>query len=163
MSVPPPITKLFTRHTLYRALLFLCALTGFGQMPIYKRYYLADIPGFGWLADFYVTRFVHYLGAALLLGLLAYTVADYLMRRRSIGSPSWSAWVRSALLATIVTSGIFFVAKNLAGAYFPPTAIIVGNLLHLGAVMGLLAVSSYCLLFGKGWTSDPGIHKPKRV
>ena len=52
--------------------IFVMALTGFGQMPIYKRYYMSDIPGFGWLADFYITRYVHYLGAAMLLALLSY-------------------------------------------------------------------------------------------
>jgi uncharacterized membrane protein len=146
-----PIAKIFNQGYLYRFILFLCALTGFGQMPIYKRYYMADIPGFGWLADFYVTRLVHYVGAALLLGLLAFALTDYLLRRRTLGAPTWSALARGALLAVIVLSGLFFVAKNLAGAYYPPAAVIVGNLIHLGAVMGLLALSLYCLLFRKGW------------
>jgi hypothetical protein len=153
MSTSPasPIAKIFKQGHLYRFLLLLCALTGFGQMPIYKRYYMADIPGFGWLADFYVTRLVHYVGAALLLGLLAYALTDYLLRKRSIGTLSWSAVARGALLAVIILSGLFFVAKNLAGAYYPPAAIIAGNLIHLGAVMGLLALSLYCLLFRKLW------------
>jgi hypothetical protein len=147
------VTRIFNQRYFYRLILFICALTGFGQMPIYKRYYMADIPGFGWLADFYVTRLVHYAGAALLLGLLAYALADYLLRRRRLCAPSWSAIARGALLTVIVVSGIFFVAKNLAGAYYPPALIIAGNLIHLGAVMGLLALSLYCLLFRKGWLS----------
>lgn len=151
MASTSPVSKVVNQRYLYRFLLFLCALTGFGQMPIYKRYYMADIPGFGWLADFYVTRYVHYLGAVLLLGLLAYALVDYLLRRRALGAPSWSALVRGALLAVIVLSGLFFVAKNLAGAYFPPAAIIAGNLIHLCAVMGLLGVSLFCLLFRKRW------------
>jgi hypothetical protein len=151
MSSPSPVARIFKARYFYRFLIFLCALTGFGQMPIYKRYYMADIPGFSWLADYYATRFVHYVGAALLLGLLAYTLADYLLRRREIGAPSWSALARGALLAVIVISGLFFLAKNLAGAYYPPAAIIAGNLIHLSAVMGLLALSLYCLLFKKGW------------
>jgi hypothetical protein len=68
-----------------------------------------------------------------------------------MGAPSWSALARGALLAVIALSGLFFVAKNLAGAYYPATAIIAGNLIHLSAVMGLLALSLYCLLFKKGW------------
>ncbi len=35
--------------------LFFSALTGFAQMPIFKRYYVADLPGLGWLAEYYVT------------------------------------------------------------------------------------------------------------
>jgi hypothetical protein len=151
MSSPFPIAKLFRQRNLYRLLLFLCALTGFGQMPIYKRYYMSEIPGFGWLADFYTTRYIHYLAAALLLGLLAYALVDYLLRRRALGAPTWSARARAVLLGVIVVSGLFFVAKNMAGAYYPEAAIIAGDLIHLGAVMGLLALSLYCLLFRKGW------------
>ena len=33
---------------LYPFTLILMGVTGFGQMPIFKRYYLADLPGFGW-------------------------------------------------------------------------------------------------------------------
>jgi hypothetical protein len=32
----------------YILTLFAMALTGFGQMPIFKRYYISDIPGMGW-------------------------------------------------------------------------------------------------------------------
>ena len=152
MSSPSLAAKVFRQRYIYRFLLFLCALTGFGQMPIYKRYYLADIPGFGWLADFYITRYVHYLGAILLLGLLAFALVDYLLKRRAQGPLNWSALVRAFILTVIVLSGLFFVSKNLAGAYYPPTAIIAGNLIHLIAVMGLLAFSLYCLVFKKGWT-----------
>jgi cell division protein FtsW (lipid II flippase) len=63
--------------------IFLMALTGFGQMPIYKRYYMSDIPGFGWLANFYTTRYAHYLGAALLLALLFFFLFDYFFLRRN--------------------------------------------------------------------------------
>ena len=31
--------------------LFFSALSGFAQMHIFKRYYIADLPGFGWLAE----------------------------------------------------------------------------------------------------------------
>ena len=33
----------------YLTTVFFLTLTGFGQMPIFKRYYIADIPGLGWL------------------------------------------------------------------------------------------------------------------
>ena len=59
-------------RTGYIMLVFMMALTGFGQMPIFKRYYIADIPGLGWLAAYWVTHYIHYLGAALLLGIGAY-------------------------------------------------------------------------------------------
>ena len=63
----------------FSALLFMATLTGFGQMPIFKRYYIADIPGLGWLAQFYVTHFLHYLFGTLILSLLSYVVADWIL------------------------------------------------------------------------------------
>ena len=68
--------------SLYILTLFVMALTGFGQMPIYNRYYLSDIPGFGWLADFYVTRNIHYLGAVILLALIFYGLSDFFFSRK---------------------------------------------------------------------------------
>ncbi len=132
--------------------IFMMALTGFGQMPIYKRYYMSDIPGLGWLADFYITRNVHYLGAAVLLALLSYFLFDYffLQRRRLKISPTER--LRIAILAGIVITGILFVVKNFPVHYFSHEIIIVLNLCHLGFVMAFLFVSLYCLIFKKRWT-----------
>ena len=140
-----------TRY-LFLISIFMMALTGFGQMPIYKRYYMSDIPGLGWLADFYITRNVHYLGAAVLLALLSYFLFDYffLQRRRLKISPTGR--LRIALLAGIVITGILFVVKNFPVHYFSHETIIVLNLCHLGFVMAFLFVSLYCLVFKKRWT-----------
>ena len=59
------------RYTYIITVLFL-VLSGFGQMPIFKRYYIADIPGLGWLAQFDVTHYIHYLFAIILIGLTSY-------------------------------------------------------------------------------------------
>ncbi|MDJ0667751.1 MAG: hypothetical protein QNJ61_10750, partial [Desulfobacterales bacterium] len=56
-------------RAIYLTLLVFMGLSGFGQMPIFKRYYIADLPGLGWLAQFYTTHYIHYLGAILLLGI----------------------------------------------------------------------------------------------
>ena len=39
--------------------------TGFGQMPIYKRYMLDQVPGFGWASDFFLNFQIHMLAAAV--------------------------------------------------------------------------------------------------
>ena len=54
---------------IYLMTVFFLILSGFGQMPIFRRYYIADIPGLGWLAQFYLTHYIHYLGAILILAL----------------------------------------------------------------------------------------------
>ena len=138
---------------LYLISIFLMALTGFGQMPIYKRYYMSDIPGLGWLANFYTTRNVHYLGAALLLGLLSYFLFDYFFLRRKNLKITMTGYLRIALLSGIVVTGVLFVVKNFPVHYFLHELIIALNLTHLGFVMAFLLVGLYCLIFKKRWTT----------
>ncbi len=52
---------------IYGIILFFITLSGFAQMPIFERYHISNIPGFGWLADFYVTHLVHYAFATVLI------------------------------------------------------------------------------------------------
>ena len=129
------------------------ALSGFGQMPIFKRYYIADIPGLGWLAEFFITHYIHYLAAILFLAFTFYMIVDYLLLQRKFRQITASGVVRSALLGGILTSGTFLVIRNLAGSNLPSGFIIFLNLCHLGLVMAFLIVSLYCLVSKKQWTT----------
>ena len=150
-NAPFPVTDSVVRF-IYMLNIFFLALTGFGQMPIYKRYYMSDIPGFGWLANFMTTRYVHYLAAVLLLALLAYIVLDYLVLKRKNRKISTTGYVRIALLMGIVLTGMLFVIKNFSLYLFSPNVIIFLNLCHLGFVMAFLLVSLFCAVFKKKWT-----------
>lgn len=150
-TAPVPVTDSVVRF-IYLFNIFFLALTGFGQMPIYKRYYMSDIPGFSWLANFMTTRYVHYLAAVLLLTLLAYIVLDFLVLKRKYRKITATGYVRIALLSGIVLTGILFVIKNFPLYLFSPNVIIFLNLCHLGFVMAFLVVSLYCALFKKKWT-----------
>jgi small-conductance mechanosensitive channel len=138
----------------YLLTVFFLTLTGFGQMPIFKRYYIADIPGLGWLAEFFITHYIHYLGAILFLGFTAYIIIDYLLSKRKSRQMTATGYVRSALLAGILTSGIFLVIRNLSGSNLSTGFIIFLDLCHLGLVMAFLFVSLYCLMFKKQWTRN---------
>ena len=61
---------------IYSITIFFLALTGFGQMPIYKRYYIADIPYLEWLGKFDITNAVHYISAIVLITIIFYVVFD---------------------------------------------------------------------------------------
>ena len=139
---------------IYLATAFILVLTGFGQMPIFKRYYIADVPGLGWLAEFFVTHYIHYLGAIVLLALAAYMIADYLMSRRNSWNMTASGYVRIALLTGILVSGALLVIRNLTGSNLTAGFIIFLDLTHLGLVMAFLFVSLYCLIFKKHWTTE---------
>ncbi|MCP4020290.1 MAG: hypothetical protein GY729_00480, partial [Desulfobacteraceae bacterium] len=71
MSRSDNIRKIF-----YFITIFFITLTGFAQMPIFKRYYIADIPGLGWLAKFYVNHSLHYIFAAILIAFTTYMFFD---------------------------------------------------------------------------------------
>ena len=137
---------------LYILTLFVMALTGFGQMPIYNRYYLSDIPGLGWLANFYVTRNIHYLGAAMLLALIFYGLFDFLFSGKRHLSLSKSGLLRAALLAGIVVSGALIVVKNFPHVYFSDGFIIGLDLFHIAAVMIFLLTNLVCLIGRMRWT-----------
>ena len=146
------VFKRFMRPV-YLVTLFFLALTGFGQMPVFKRYYIADIPGLAWLGEFMVTHYIHYLAAILFLGLVGYWTVDYLLSKRKNLQVTTAGYVRGALLAGILVSGIFLVIRNLAVFHFPPPFIIFLDLSHLGFMMAFLFVSLYCLIFKKQWTT----------
>lgn len=136
---------------LYLVLLFIMGLTGFGQMPIFKRYYIADIPGLGWLADFYATHTIHYIGASALLMLFIYATAVYfgLMKARYRLTPA--AHVRIALLASLVITGIFRVFKNLPDISFSPLFTMVIDIAHLVFMMGLMLFGVSFMVLKKQW------------
>ena len=137
----------------YLIAVFFLTLSGFGQMPIFKRYYIADIPGLGWLAEFFITHYIHYLVAILFLAFTSYMIIDYLLSKRKSRRVTITGYVRSALLAGILASGIFLVIRNLAGSNLSSDFIIFLDLCHLGLVMAFLFVSLVCLIYKKQWTT----------
>ena len=139
---------------IYLFLLVLMGLTGFAQMPIFKRYYIADIPGLGWLAQFYVTHAMHYIGAILLLFLIFYVIGIYFGRIRRQFHLTVSAYVRIALLAAIVTTGIFRVLKNLPEVVFSPGFTMLIDISHLGFMMLLMICGLVFIIFRRGWLTE---------
>jgi hypothetical protein len=138
----------------YLITVFFLVLTGFGQMPIFKRYYIADIPGFGWLAQFYMTHYLHYLAAILILALVTYWIIDYLILQKKRMRLTASGYARSAILAGIIVSGLLLVVRNLEGNGFGSGFIIFLDLAHLGLVLTFLIVATYCFVRKKRWATQ---------
>jgi hypothetical protein len=145
----------FTEHKLIRRVyiftLFMMALTGFGQMPIFKRYYIADIPGLAWLADFYFTHYLHYIGAIALFTIFAYCITGYFISGRRTFSLSWSAYLRIILLSAITLTGIVRVLKNLPDMVFSPSFTMFIDISHLGFMMLFILASTVFLFMKTGW------------
>ncbi|MFH1139882.1 MAG: FeS-binding protein [Pseudomonadota bacterium] len=127
----------------YLAVVATLFFSGFGQMPLFKRYYLADIPGMAWSADFYITHVMHYLGAVFLLVILAYVPAA----RGDLGAGDKSrVRARAVVLGLLVLSGAVLVLKNLPGWDLPPALIVAANLAHIAGAMLFLVVGLYFVL-----------------
>ena len=132
----------------------LTAFTGFGQMPIFKRYYISDIPGMAWSADFYATHFLHYLGATVLLGLFAYFILDYILSGKKHFRLTPSAYLRIIFMAGIVATGILRVLKNLPDVLFSPAFTVFIDISHLGFAMAYLFTALVLLLMKRGWVRE---------
>ena len=130
-------------RTLFRINMLFLALSGVGHMPIFKRYYIADIPGFGWLAQFHITFAVHTITAALFLAMVSWVVTSwYLTAPKARLTPS--ARVKVAFYVTLIASGGILVIKNFKGVYLPGPAITATDLVHLIATfaLGITALSA---------------------
>lgn len=111
----------------FRLTVFALAFTGFAQMPIFSRYYLADVPGFAWTADYYFNHVAHYILAIVLLAILGWRLPRILRRQ------SWSAMDVTVGLCWIgiVLTGIVRVMKNQPESYFSPTLVMWVDWGHL--------------------------------
>ena len=67
------------RKYIYGITFFFLVLTGFGQMPVYKRYYISDIPGLDWLSQFYITHVMHYIASFVLIALAVYIFISFIL------------------------------------------------------------------------------------
>ena len=120
---------------LYRLFIGALGLTGMSQLPIFKRYYLADIPGLGWLDDFILTHQLHYLLAIPFLLLVGWRVGWWLVMHRPRLAPGRmaGAWI----MAILIISGMLRVIKNLPALTLDANTIIALELVHLFAAMAL--------------------------
>lgn len=69
-------------HWLTAASIFSLIITGFGQMPVYKRYNVVKIPGAEWLGDYSITLILHYIGAIVLIFIVIYHIFFHLLQKQ---------------------------------------------------------------------------------
>ncbi len=134
------------------------AVSGMAQMPIFKRYYIADVPGLGWTADFFFTHTLHYVAAAVLLALAGAWTARAL--GGAAGRPSPSGLARIALLAVVVLTGLVRVAKNMHGVWLAPDLVMLVDWTHLGAAMGFGLAALWARLRGREPYARTGAGRP---
>jgi hypothetical protein len=138
--------------TLYTLAVAAAAFTGFGNMPLWGRYYVSDIPGLGWSGDFIVNVNIHILAGSLLLGIGVYQLTGRLVTDdHRHGTLTLSGSLRGLLMALTLATGILMVVKNLPGIHFSLTTLLVFNFAHLGAAVLFILASLVALIFSQSW------------
>ncbi len=136
---------------IYIPTLCVMGLSGIAQMPIFKRYYIADIPGLGWLADFYFTHYLHYIGAIVLFGIFGYCVTAYFMADRHAFRLTASAYIRMVFLSGILVTGIGRVLKNLPDVFFSAYFTKFIDIAHLVFMMLFVSAALVFFIMKTGW------------
>jgi vacuolar-type H+-ATPase subunit I/STV1 len=141
-------------RTLYVVSALVLVVTGFGQMPIYKRYYVSSLPGLHWLADFYVTHWLHYLSAAVLMGLVVYTLVIFFFAYNRTKKISISGFVRGLIILCLIVTGILLVINNLPGSIFSQGAIIFLDIAHMALAMLFLFAGLVAIIRKSPWVVE---------
>ncbi|MBF0111361.1 MAG: hypothetical protein HQK74_01340 [Desulfamplus sp.] len=148
-----PHEKLITY--IYTTIFLFLTITGFAQMPIFKRYHIADIPGLGWLAEFYTTHAMHYIFGAVLIGLVAYLLVEQIAAGKHEKRLTKSGYTKGVMLIGLIVTGGLMVFKNLSGNPYSPIIVSILDLTHLAFCMALLFYSTFTLITKKGWVRYP--------
>jgi len=135
--MPDPLFPRWQKRLLLLAALGL-ALTGMGQMPIFSRYYIADLPGLHWLGDFQITAALHLALAAVLLFVLGMFAAGWLGAGRGRPRLTAAGRQRVVLYAALALTGVVRVLQNGSMPLVGPLHVRYLDWTHLGLAMGLL-------------------------
>ena len=108
--------KITLSFLIYGITLFFITLSGFALMPIFERYHISNITGFGWLADFYITHLVHYGFAIILIAWSIYAMVNALVLKMKLDGRTL---ISAFLLAGLIITGSLMVIKNFSGTPFP--------------------------------------------
>jgi len=116
--------------------IFLLFFSGFGQMPLYKRYMLTDIAP--WTGDYWMTLYLHYLGAVVLMTAVGWHAVFHGIRKETGLLPRSGDIQESVqIIKAMITGGKeppsdkYLAEQRLAYAYI---AFTVGLLIVTGVV-----------------------------
>lgn len=134
--------------------------SGFGQMPVYQRYYVTEIPGLAWSAQYFLTLQVHYFFAVVLIFLYTFQ----LIRRWQRGKPIFTEQSRTPgnypfakllrfsqifihlNILLLIGSGIVKTIQNLPTVNLPYPLLLATTTLHnLAAVLLLFSFAVFFL------------------
>ena len=137
---------------IYLVAAWVTVFTGFGNMPLWKRYYIADIPGMAWTGDFILNVQVHYLFGSILLAISCYFIIIYINLHKSGLKLTRTGGIRAVLLGLALVSGIFQALKILPAVNPSFEMMVFLNFFHMGTAAFFLFFAIGCLAARCRWT-----------
>lgn len=141
---------------LYWIAMIVIVFTGFGQMPIFKRYAIIEVPGLAWSGNFFNVIQVHYAAGLVLLLIGGYMLVDYFLARRGQVELTKTGWLRALLMIGVLLTGLVAMYKNLAGVVFSHGWQLATNFSHLTLAMIFLFLSLGCAIARVKWRKANG-------
>lgn len=145
-----PIERAWLKY-LFGLTAIVAIFTGFGNMPLYGRYYVADVPYLGWTGDFIVNVKVHTIAGAMLLTIALYFLIVYLLMRSRGVHLTRTGFIQIPILWLVLMSGVVMAIKNLPGVVFDQPVLMAMNFLHMGSAVLFILVSLIGLVYRGQW------------
>lgn len=98
------LTVRFTHWTIALSGILLL-FSGFGQMPMYKRYNIVKIPGLAWSSNYEITLLLHYLSAIAFCAAISFHIV-YHFKRKEFSILPQKGDLREAIIGFLAMFGI---------------------------------------------------------
>jgi len=131
---------------LFAAAVLVALFTGFGNMPLYGRYYIADIPGFQWSGNFIANLKVHLVTGALLLAIAVYSLIGFVRQNDKWREFPLHRKLLYIAVALALASGLLAVLKNFAFLNPGLALNMTITFFHLGAAVLVAVVGGLTLV-----------------
>lgn len=79
--------------------------SGFGEMPMYKRYLVTSIPGLGWAGDYWIHLVIHYVSAFVFTAAVLFHVVFHWRREEYAALPKRGDAVESVHVVKAMLTG----------------------------------------------------------
>jgi formate dehydrogenase gamma subunit len=112
----------------------LLIFSGFGELPMYKRYMVTEIPGMGWAGDFFINLKIHYLAGIVFVSIMVFH-ALYHGWLRHQGLIPRKGDVRTSLITVLSMFG--FGEEPKSGKYLPEQRLAYAYLGGVGLILVL--------------------------
>lgn len=117
---------------------FVLLFSGFGEMPMYKRYLVTELPFMAWSGDFFIQLKIHYLAAMVFISTAVFHVVYHgllghrgLLPQKGDGKASLQTMLSFIGIGQEPAAGKYLAEQRLAYAYM---AVVIGIIIATGLI-----------------------------